>query len=95
MNAMEYKEAKHFALQQSGANDKESLLHFAEKSIKIVSRVRNIVIFATILMIPLCFIFIGIPGVIIGLCISTYFQLGPVKKAKKFKESIMSDPEFQ
>ena len=94
MNKVEYKAMKKMAITQLGADDAESLNYFAEKIEKQSKMIKWMAIILGVLSIPLCLIIIGIPMLIVAICLYFFGYRKIAKKAQMFREHVNNDTEL-
>lgn len=94
MNKVEYKAMKKLAMTQLGADDAETLNFYAENIEKTSKMYKWMAIILGVISIPLSLIIIGIPLLIIAICLYFFGYRKISKKAKMFKEYVKNDTEL-
>lgn len=94
MTETEYKTLKKMTIQQTGANDPETLTQVAEMMKKSNNIYKYISIALIIIGIPLCLIFFGIFFILIGMFMYFFLYRMNLKKCNQFIEHIKNDKEF-
>jgi Na+/melibiose symporter-like transporter len=94
MTEIEYKTLKKMTIQQTGANDPETLTHFAEMMKKQNNLMKYLSILLILCGIPLSLIFFGIFFVLGGFILYFFVYRKNLKKFNQFIEHIKNDKEF-
>lgn len=94
MNNIEYKARKKEMILKTGANDKESLLFFANKELKTAKYLKWGSIFFILIGIPLSIIIVGFLFIIGGVGGWLVMHFMVTKKMEAFIEMVQADPEL-
>lgn len=94
MNKTEYNAIKKMAATQLGADDADTLNYYATSIEKQAKIYKLLAIILFIFSIPLSLIIIGLPLLIVSICMYFLGYKKISKKAQMFREHVNNDPDL-